>query len=89
MKRSLFGEDLRKEEASIRGQTGSCRRPADQGLGDLLSVSERQEWWLGSTAAKYATRKRRLDPDSSSVMRTFFLLVHFSVNIHKRTGKSK
>lgn len=28
--------------------------------GDLLSVSERQEWWLGSTAAKCAIRRRRL-----------------------------
>lgn len=50
------GVDTRKEEANGRGRTGSCRRPADHGLGDLLSVSDKGEWWLGSTAAKCATR---------------------------------
>lgn len=28
--------------------------------GDLLLVSDEGEWWLGSTAAKCATRQRRL-----------------------------
>lgn len=32
----LVGEDPRKEEANGRGRTGSCRRPADHGRGDLL-----------------------------------------------------
>lgn len=42
--------------------------------GDLLSVSDRKgEWWLGSTAAKCATRHRRLITDgrgSRSAMKT-------------------
>ena len=46
------GEHTRKEEANGRGRTGSCRQPADHGRGDLLSVSDEEEWWLGSTAAK-------------------------------------
>lgn len=33
----VVGEDPRKEEANGRRRTGSCRRPADHGRGDLLS----------------------------------------------------
>lgn len=68
------GEDPRKEEANGRGRTGSCRRPADHG--DLLSVSDKGEWWLGSTAVKCATRQRRLITvgcGSSSAMQTYNL----------------
>lgn len=68
------GEDPRKEEANGRGRTGSCRRPADHG--DLLSVSDKGEWWLGSTAVKCATRQWRLITvgcGSSSAMQTYNL----------------
>lgn len=35
--------------------------------GDLLSVSDEGEWWLGCTAAKCATRKRRFTAEGRGV----------------------
>lgn len=57
------GEDPQEEEANWTWWTHRQLAVGDQlttDWGDLLSVSDRQEWWLGSTANKCAIRRRRL-----------------------------